>query len=330
MLQQTQVATVIPYYHRFLLRFPTVAALAEARQEEVLKVWEGLGYYRRARQLIPVAREIVRRGGWPRTARELALLPGIGKSTAGAIASFAFGAREPILDGNVKRVWCRLGAFSPPKGAQGERLLWQLSSEAVRRSDPAQVNQALMELGATVCTPRLPSCGTCPLGRRCQAYERGQPEHFPPQPTAKGPRRVVDVSVAIIMRGGRFYVTRRPDDVLLGGLWELPGGKWEAHEDGEAALHRELHEELGIRVRVEAAFPVVKHAYTHFSVRLHPFLCTIVGRKDPFSKLPSQWIERREIGSLAFPKGTLKVFAKVWPPGQRAAEAAAEWNSSDR
>jgi A/G-specific adenine glycosylase len=330
MLQQTQVNTVIPYYERFLLRFPTVGALATARQEEVLKLWEGLGYYKRARQLVPVAQEVVRRGGWPRTARELSQFPGIGRSTAGAIASFAFGAREPILDGNVKRVWCRLGAFVPPEGAPGERLLWQLSAEAVRRSDPAQVNQALMELGATVCTPRTPSCPACPLARRCLALERGQTELYPQSPKARAPRRIVDVSVAIVMREGRFFVTRRPDDALLGGLWELPGGKWEADEDGEAALHRELHEELGIRVRVEAEYPVVRHAYTHFSVRLHPYLCRIVGRKNPVSDLPSRWIERREIGALAFPTGTLKVFSAVWPPALRAAEAAPDWEAPGR
>jgi A/G-specific adenine glycosylase len=330
MLQQTQVTTVIPYYHRFLLRFPTVGALAKAQQEEVLKLWEGLGYYKRARQLIPVAQEIVRLGGWPRSARELASLPGIGRSTAGAIASFAFGAREPILDGNVRRVWCRLGAFVPPEGAPGERLLWQLSSEAVKRSNPAQVNQALMELGATVCTPRSPSCPACPLAPRCLALERGQAELYPPPPKPKAPRLTVDVSVAIILRDRRFLVTRRPDDVLLGGLWELPGGKWEPGEDGKAALHRELLEELGIRVRVEAEYPVVKHAYTHFSVRLHPFLCSIAGRKSPASKLPSKWIERCEIGALAFPTGTLKVFSTVWPLALRAAEEAPEWDSPGR
>ncbi len=330
MLQQTQVATVTPYYHRFLLRFPTVQALAGAGQEQVLKLWEGLGYYRRARQLIPAAREIVRLGGWPRTAKELQKLPGIGRSTAGAIASFAFGAREPILDGNVKRVWCRLSALVPSPGSAGERLLWRLSEAAVAKADPATVNQALMELGATVCTPRQPSCAECPLKVRCRAYELGQTERYPVATKPKTPRRVVDVSVAILMRGDRFLVTRRPDDALLGGLWELPGGKWEEGEDGEAALHRELREELGVTARVTASFPVVRHAYTHFSVRLHPFLCRIVGRREPSSHLPSRWIRRGDIGALAFPKGTLKVFAAVWPEKAQAAEEPGRWETQPR
>lgn len=330
MLQQTQVATVIPYYHRFLMRFPTVHALAGASQEEVLKLWEGLGYYRRARQLIPAAREVVRLGGWPRTAKELGELPGIGRSTAGAIASFAFGAREPILDGNVKRAWCRLGALVPPPGAAGERMLWRFSAEAVAKADPAVVNQALMELGATVCTPRQPSCPSCPLTAHCRAFQLGEPERYSVPAKPKAPRRVVDVSVAILMDGEKFLVTRRPDEALLGGLWELPGGKWEEGEDGEAALHRELGEELGVTAKVTASFPVVRHAYTHFSVRLHPFLCKIVGRRRPSSHLPSRWIRHGDIGSLAFPKGTLKVFATVWPEMAQAAEAPGRWKAPPR
>ena len=326
MLQQTQVATVIPYYHRFIARFPTVETLAAASGEQVLKLWEGLGYYRRARYLVKTARMVTQLGGWPRRAAELVHLPGIGKSTAGAIASFAFGDRAPILDGNVRRVWYRLGALDPDPGGHSDRLLWRVSEDAVSQHDPALVNQALMELGATICSHRSPACDACPLSHECEAFRAGTPERFPPPKTKTQKKVTFDVSVGLILDGDRFLVTRRPDDGLLGGLWELPGGKWEPGEDGAAALYRELEEELGIRVSMEAAFPQVRHSYTHFSVRLHPFLCRLSGKARPRTQLPIRWITRSQIPTLAFPKGTLKVFERVWPALPMAADAPARWD----
>lgn len=328
MLQQTQVATVIPYFERFVTRFPTIDALARAEPDEVLKLWQGLGYYQRARHLIPAANAVVEKGGWPRAPDRLAQLPGVGRSTAGAIASFAFGARAPILDGNVRRVWFRLGALTFPASARAEKILWSLSEEAVRRGNASVINQALMELGATVCLPKNPVCGSCPLARHCAAFARGEQGSCPPARSTPA-KRILDVSVALLYHGDRFLVTRRPEEGFLGGLWELPGGKWENGEDGPAALHRELGEELGIKVSVLAQYAAIRHNYTHFAVRLHPFLCRLEGKRQPESPLSLRWIRREDIPHLAFPTGTLKIFdAVLGQDARRAAEAAPPWEGA--
>ncbi len=327
MLQQTQVATVLPYYHRFLARFPHVHALADAHEDDVLRLWQGLGYYQRARQLVPAARFVLSLGEWPRTVEGLAALPGVGRSTAGAIASFSFGLRAPILDGNVRRVWWRLGALPYPAGQSSDGVLWTISEAAVSRRDPAQVNQALMELGATLCTPRAPACTRCPVARHCEAKGLGEPERFPPRKASK-PKPRLNVSLALIFRGDEFLVAKRPSEGMLGGLWELPGGKWEPGESAEAAVVRELREELGVEVTVGMAFPSVAHAYTHFSVRLHPFFCHLVEGQKPVSGQSLRWIKREDIPYLAFPTGTLKVFDSIWGAERRAAEEAATWDGN--
>lgn len=321
MLQQTRVETVIPYFHAFLARYPDVRTLAAAPLQEVLKSWEGLGYYRRARNLHAAAVRIAAAGGWPRTVQELASLPGVGRSTAGAIASIAFGLPSPILDGNVRRVWCRLTAQESPKPS----ALWSLSQEAVRWGPPGEVNQALMELGATLCTPKAPRCPLCPLRRACGGFASGSPASFP-APPAKKRLPLFDVSVAFLWRRGRFLVTQRPPEGLLGGLWELPGGKWEEGEDGPAALLRELKEELGIAARILGAHPVVRHAYSHFAVRLHAFDCEPAGGRPPRPGLPARWITPSQIPSLPFPRGTQKIFAAAFKTGGLSAAAEAPGN----
>ena len=292
----------------------------------MLRLWQGLGYYRRARLLAEAAKILAERGGWPRTPEALAELPGIGRSTAGAIASFAWGSRAPILDGNVRRVWFRLGALRLSTSAAEKKTLWSLSEAAVRRGDSATVNQALMELGATVCLPKKPECGSCPLAKHCAAFARGEQGLYPPARLIS-PKPILDVSVALIFKEDHFIVTRRPDQGLLGGLWELPGGKWEKGETALEALHRELGEELGIRVHVLRDYPTVRHSYTHFGVRLHPFLCALHGRRRPRSPLPMRWIRREEIAALAFPRGTSKIFDLVWAEEtRRAAESPGTWD----
>jgi A/G-specific adenine glycosylase len=325
MLQQTQVSTVIPFFERFMARFPDSASLANAHEEDVLKLWEGLGYYGRARHLIPAARRLRELGGWPIEPEDLARLPGIGLSTAGAIASIAFGQPAPILDGNVKRVWARLSAFEAvPKGRALSRL-WELSRQATALGDPARVNQALMELGATLCLPRAPKCGPCPVSGHCMGLKTGEPGRYPVRAPRKS-RPLIDVSVALLWRNGRFLVTRRPSEGFLGGLWELPGGKWDAGENAEEALRRELREELGVNVEISEAYPSIRHGYTHFEVRLHPFSCHAPENEEPRSELPMRWISPSDIDTLAFPKGSLKIFAAIFPAGRLVAQVQTPWS----
>lgn len=328
MLQQTQVSTVLSFYERFLLRYPDLESLAATDEEALLKAWEGLGYYGRAKRMHLAAKAILQRGGWPRRAVELQGLPGIGRSTAGAIASFAFGEAAPILDGNVRRIWARLLALDRPASGQVLSGLWGLSGAAVQSADPALVNQALMELGATVCRPRNPLCGACPLLSWCEAALSGEPERFPPR-APRHARPLLEVSLGIIWRGGRFLVTKRAPDGFLGGLWELPGGKWQEGETAPEALRRELREELALEVFHLRPHPAVRHGYSHFEVRLHPFECEAADDAEPQTSLPHRWILSEEIGTLAFPAGTHKVFSKIFPIRRRAAESAGHYGTQD-
>ena len=328
MLQQTQVSTVLGFYEKFLLRYPNVESLATAHGEALLKAWEGLGYYGRAKRMQLAAKAVLQAGGWPRRAIDLQALPGIGRSTAGAIASFAFGEAAPILDGNVRRIWARLLGLDRPASGQVLSRLWRLSEVAVQSADPALVNQALMELGATVCKPRDPLCQVCPLLSWCEAERSGDPERFPPR-TPRPARPLLEVSLGIIWRGGRFLVTRRAQDGFLGGLWELPGGKWQEGETAPEALRRELREELSLEVVHLRPHPAVRHGYSHFEVRLHPFECEAADGAEPQTPLAHRWILIEEIGTLAFPAGTHKVFSRIFPIRRRAAESAGRYDAQD-
>jgi len=225
MLQQTRVATVIPYYRRFLERFPDVATLAAASEEEVLAHWSGLGYYRRARTLLAAAREVVLRHGGelPRTRAELLLLPGIGPYTAGAIASLAFDAPEALVDGNVERVFARLFALPGAAGSAAlKERVWELARELVPRSGGAgEWNEALMELGALVCLPREPQCAACPWSGICAARALGRAAEFP-APKARQSGVEVELVALLVERRGRILLRRRPEQGRMAGLWELP------------------------------------------------------------------------------------------------------------
>lgn len=279
MLQQTRVETVIPYFERWMARFPSVRALAEADQQEVLQAWEGLGYYSRARNLHAAAKKVmVEFGGKvPDDVQGLRRLPGVGPYTAGAIASIAFGRDEPALDGNIRRVLARLFDVDLPLGSPAtERRLWELAGEVMPPGRAGDMNQALMDLGATLCTPRAPDCGTCPLLKVCQAWQLGIQEQRPVvKPAAPVPHYVV--TAAVIRRmDGKVLLARRPPQGLLGGLWEFPGGKLEPGEDLPGCLRREIREELGVEVEVGGGMGVYRHAYTHFRVTLHAFSCRVV------------------------------------------------------
>ena len=306
MLQQTQVATVMPYFACWMQRFPTVEALAAADEQEVLALWEGLGYYRRARALHRAAREIVARhgGSLPADPSALQSLPGIGKYTAHAIASLAFGRDVAALDGNVRRVFARVAALETPiDTAAGEKALWALAESHLPPGRAADYNQALMDLGATVCTPRAPRCVACPLDSFCKARQNGNPEAFPKKQRRQRQPHYIVVA-AVIRRGGRVLIAQRPAEELLGYLWEFPGGKVEQGETLEVALQREIREELAAEIAIEAPFGVYRHAYTHFRVTLHAFLARLEGSEPQAVQVQAlRWVSPAALAD--FPMGKI-------------------------
>jgi A/G-specific adenine glycosylase len=313
LLQQTRVSTVLPYYRAFLEAFPDVKALAEASQEEVLKVWEGLGYYSRARNLRKAAQEIVREYGGELPAERDALLrlPGIGRSTAGAILSLAHNLPYPVLDGNVKRVLFRLFALERDlRKGETSKALWRLAEALLPRREARRYNEAMMDLGALLCTPRNPRCQGCPLSPSCQAYLQGRQEEFPPRPPKKK-RPHYEVSAGVVWRGGKIFIDRRPEEGLLGGLWEFPGGKREAGETLEECLVRELREEFGLGVEVGECFERVDHAYTHFQITLYAFHCRYLTGGPPSEGPSWKWVSPEELERFPFPAADKRVLRKL-------------------
>ena len=313
MLQQTQVDTVIPYYHRFLSRFPTVESLAEAPLQEVLKAWENMGYYARARHLHSAAREIAESmdGRVPSTYEELIALPGIGSYTASAILSFAFGERRPAVDGNTRRVVCRLFSIQDlvdhPKT---KRRILELATDMISSADPACFNHAIMDLGATVCTPRNPSCPVCPVQGACLAFEQGNQEALPVT-RKKKPIPHKHMTAGIMADGqGRLLIIQRPSRGLLGGLWKFPGGLKGPEETLEQGLIRRVREELGIGIEVQEALSSVEHAYTHFRITLHAFRCQWrTGKPKALDCQDYQWSSPNDFSYFPFSKADRKIIA---------------------
>ncbi len=292
MLQQTRVETVVPYFERWMARFPTLADLAGASEQEVLSAWEGLGYYSRARNLWRAARQVVAEygGRLPEDPTILQRLPGIGRYTAAAIASIAFGRDVPTLDGNLRRVLARLfDVAAPADSPAGEAVLRSLAEENLPPGRAGDYNQALMDLGATVCLPRKPRCSACPLADLCRARAAGVQEARPVlKPKKETPHYLV--TAAVVRRNGKVLLAQRPPGGLLGGLWEFPGGKVGEGEALADGLRREIREELGVGIRVGEAFGVYRHAYTHFRITLHAFLCELTdGEPRPLAAADLAW-----------------------------------------
>ncbi|MBW2457549.1 MAG: A/G-specific adenine glycosylase [Deltaproteobacteria bacterium] len=305
MLQQTRVATVIPYYERFVRRYPDLASLAAARLDDLLKVWEGLGYYRRVRGLKRAADELVAEGRnqLPDDYDRILALPGVGRSTAGAIMSLGFNRPYPIQDGNVRRVLCRLGAIAEaPNSPAVQGWLWDTAAALLPRGGARRLNEALMDFGASVCTPRTPGCDSCPVAPACGARHAGDVLAYP-QRVRRAALPHYDVTAAIIQRGKRLLITKRRAEAMLGGLWEFPGGKLEPGETLEECLLREIAEELDIVVRIERPFVQVQHAYSHFRITLHTFLCRHSrGRPRTIGCDAWKWVRPAELSDYAFPK----------------------------
>jgi A/G-specific adenine glycosylase len=269
MLQQTQVQTVLPYYRRFLKAFPSIGALDRAPRDRVLALWSGLGYYRRALNLKRAAGAIVHVHGGkiPRDFRALRALPGIGDYTAGALMSMAFGAPYPAVDGNARRVLARL--FD----AAREKSLREIAARLVAISRPGDFNQALMDLGATVCLPREPRCPQCPLAARCAARKHGNIQNrFAPKPAV----RKIDWPLALIEKDGKILLRRRPRGGILPGLWELPGGERKKSESLRTTLERQL-DGAGDRVKLENVVGVIRHSITNRRIRAPVYRCVAAG-----------------------------------------------------
>jgi A/G-specific adenine glycosylase len=320
MLQQTQIATVIPYFDRWMTRFPTVHSLADAALDDVLKQWEGLGYYSRARNLHAAAIIVVDEfdGYLPGTLPELLALPGIGRYTAGAIASIAYNQAAPVLDGNVMRVRSRVTDLSEDisKGATKNKL-WQLAGTLVPGQRPGEYNQALMELGQLVCSPGIPHCTKCPLAALCRAREQGTVDQRPVRPPRKRTPHY-DVVAGVIWQGeepsatAHFLIARRPLDGLLGGLWEFPGGKQEVGETLAQALRREIKEELALDIIVGQQLTVVKHAYTHFRITLHAFHAQANGGEpEDIGVAAHAWVTIDNLDHFAFASADRQIIAAL-------------------
>jgi len=309
-LQQTRVDQGLPYFHVFLDRFPSVGDLASANIDDILRAWEGLGYYSRARNLHKAAKQILSEHGGklPRTYLEWLTLPGVGPYTAAAISSIAFGEKEAVLDGNVARVLSRVFAFKGiAQSSSGRKHLHSLASDLLNLNSPGRHNEAMMELGALVCKPRNPSCGVCPVSNNCQAHSLGRVHEFP----RKRPPKSVphfDISVAIIRDDqNQILIQQRPEDAMLGGLWEFPGGKNEKTESFEETCIREVREELAIEVEAIRPIASVKHAYSHFRITLHAFECRQISNAQPTTDLPLAWVLREELANYAFPRANRKL-----------------------
>lgn len=304
MLVQTQVDTVIPYYQRFVARFPDVESLAAASLDAVLKSWEGLGYYARARNLHAAAAIVATRHGGrlPEDAAKLQALPGIGPYMAAAIQSIAFGYPALALDGNVRRVLSRLYDLPDPKPA-----VLRQHGDALVQERPGDVNQALMDLGSAICTPRTPRCDSCPLESVCLARQRGTTAERPGRrPVRKRPH--YDIAVGVVWRGDEILIAKRKPEGLLGGLWEFPGGKPEPGESLEAAVVREVAEELDVEVEAGEKIVALDHAYSHFEITLHAFHCRYrTGTPKPLSCQEYAWVKPGELDRYAFPAANRRV-----------------------
>jgi A/G-specific adenine glycosylase len=297
MLQQTQVSTVIPYYDRFLAAFPDVAGLAAAPIERVLEIWSGLGYYRRAHLLHRAAETIVdeHAGAFPRDVEAIAALPGIGRSTAAAIAAFAFGARGAILDGNVKRVLARhAGIEGFPGDAKVERSLWRHAEALLPDRDIETYTQAMMDLGATVCLKRSPRCDACPVASDCVGRRESRIDALPaPRPKRALPQRAV--SVLLLQRQGEVLLEKRPATGIWAGLWSLP----EVALDADIVAH--CRARFAAEVAPQPPLPAIEHGFTHFRLTLHPRPCAVLRLGGRAEEPGVVWLALTEVGGAALP-----------------------------
>ena len=327
MLQQTQLQVVLPYWQRWMKAFPRLELLAAASEQQVLLLWQGLGYYSRARRLHATSRLLLAQlqhhqgdvnapkmfSHWPLDPEIWLALPGIGRSTAGGILSSAFNSPQAILDGNVRRVLARVHAHpEPPMRAQHQFWAW---SEGLIDAVPGlsrDLNQALMDLGATVCTPRRPACELCPWDAQCAAYASGSPHQYPVKEAPRNiPFQVIGVGV-VLNDAGEVLIDQRLNEGLLGGLWEFPGGKQEPDEAITHTIRRELLEEMAIEVSVDDKLITVDHAYSHKKLRFEVHLCRwISGDPQPLASQQVRWVKLSDLARYPFPAANVRIIAAL-------------------
>ena len=314
MLQQTQVQTVVSYYQNFIRRFPTIQKLAAADIQDVLKVWEGMGYYARARNLHKAAQIVLgeHRGKVPNTYKEIRRLPGIGDYIAAAVLSIAFQQPYAVVDGNVKRVLARLLCIPEAVNTSSSHQTFQeIANKLLENNRPDDFNQAMMEIGALVCKPNSPICTLCPLPKYCSAFQKDAVADYPKRiKRIKTPTH--QIAVGVIFKKDRMLITQRKPEGLLGGLWEFPGGKVKRGEQAEEACLREIKEETNINAKIVRPIAKVKHAYTHFKIVMDVFCCRYVsGRVRRNGPVAHRWIRLEEIEKYPFPKANHKFFSAL-------------------
>ena len=313
MLQQTQVDTAIPYFERFVRALPDIPTLAAADQQTVLKLWEGLGYYSRARNLHKTAQLLVAHHGGklPEDPEALRRLPGFGPYTTAAVGSIAFGHPLPVVDGNVLRVFCRFWGIETDVRQPRLRTELQTRLAPFITTPPSAFNQAMMEVGALVCRPQAPRCAACPLQADCVAFQTRRTAELPVK-SARKPVPHYQIVTGIVWKDGKLLLTRRRQDQMLGGLWVFPGGRSRPGEAAAATLRREIREATGLRARVGFPYCQVKHGYTHFKITLTAYHCE--WRRGEAKALTSDevcWVALQDVDAYPLPKANHKVLQAV-------------------
>ena len=321
MLQQTQLKVVIPYWERWMKTFPSLTDLAEGDLQNVLLLWQGLGYYSRANRIHQASKILIECVGlhrdqdpnsWPFGIDQWMSLPGIGRSTAGSIISSAFDLPTPILDGNVKRIFSRLFAIESTS-SKDEQRLWRLSSCLISTFRPRDFNQALMDLGAIICTPQKPSCSFCPLQKFCLAYANFDPHNFPKKAMNKiNPRQEVGIGL-VFNKNGELLIDQRLESSSMGGMWEFPGGKKNSDESIEETIAREIREELGIVVKVGTKLLSFDHAYSHKKIHFTVHLCELKsGTPQPLASQQFLWVAPEKLFDFPFPAANSKIISELY------------------
>lgn len=309
MLQQTTVAAVVPYYEKWMAVFPAVKDVAAAPPQKILKLWQGLGYYSRARNIHKAARVIGETygGELPDSYDELLKLPGFGPYTAGAVASIAFDRRVRIIDANVRRVVMRQLALTGHADGRHDKTIGVFLEKVMPRRGNNIFNQAMMELGALICRSRQPSCLLCPVKENCLAYRKGIQETIPE--ARRKALKELTVVLGLIRRNNRYFIQQRPPRGLFADLWEFPGGKVEAGEGLKTALCREIKEELGVEVTAAENFMTLTHFYTSFKVKLHAFLCETAA--SPAGNTRRKWVPAADLDRFPMPSGSARIVDKI-------------------